>query len=207
MLLLGPYGFRVSICLQRSIGSRDSASLLRELLMGEEKARIVDLGLKDIVRLGARLGIKLLPESKMRARRLDDVERQVISSARIHAPDADIITVVNLIELKKRFNITSEHTPDALIVTKEGFLGRLIGKGGERINAIEKDVEMRLRGVELTLDFKPFIRAVHPVSWIYKHIVDVDFPGPNLAVKVESDAYGAFVGQKGLLQKLSRHRC
>lgn len=165
--------------------------------MGEEKARIVDLGLKDIVRLGARLGIKLLPESKMRARRLDDVERQVISSARIHAPDADIITVVNLIELKKRFNITSEHTPDALIVTKEGFLGRLIGKGGERINAIEKDVEMRLRGVELTLDFKPFIRAVHPVSWIYKHVVDVDFPGPNLAVKVESDAYGAFVGQKG----------
>lgn len=182
---------------QRSIGSRDAASLLRELLMGEEKARIVDLGLKDIVRPGARLGIKLLLESKMRARRLDDVERQVIASARIHAPDADIVTAVNLIELKKRFNITSEHTPDALIVTKEGFLGRLIGKGGERINAIEKDIEMKLRGVELTLDFKPFIRAVHPVSWIYKHVVDVDFSGPNLAVKVESNAYGAFVGQKG----------
>ena len=182
---------------QRSIGSRDAASMLRELLMGEEKARIVDLGLKDIVRPGARMGVRLLLESKMRSRKLDDVERQVVSSARVHAPDADIITVVNLVELKKRFNITSEHTPDALIVTKEGTQGRLIGKGGERINAIEKEVEMKLRAVELTLDFKPFIRAVHPVSWIYKHVVDVDFAGPNLAVKVESNAYGAFVGQRG----------
>lgn len=182
---------------QRSIGSRDAASLLRELLLGEEKARIVDLGLKDIVRPGARMGIKLLLESKMRGRKLDEVEKQVVSSARIHAPDADIITVVNLLELKKRMNITSEHTPDALIIVKEGFQGRIIGKGGERINAIEKDVEMRLRAIELTLDFKPFIRAVHPVSWIYKHVVDVDFAGPDLAVKVESNAYGAFVGQKG----------
>ncbi len=182
---------------QRSIGSRDAASMLRELLMGEEKARIVDLGLKDIVRPGARMGVRLLLESKMRSRKLDDVERQVVSSARVHAPDADIITVVNLVELKKRFNITSEHTPDALIVTKEGTQGRLIGKGGERINAIEKEVEMKLRAVELTLDFKPFIRAVHPVSWIYKHVVDVDFAGPNLAVRVESNAYGAFVGQRG----------
>ena len=182
---------------QRSIGSRDAASMLRELLMGEEKARIVDLGLKDIVRPGARMGVRLLLESKMRSRKLDDVERQVVSSARVHAPDADIVTVVNLVELKKRFNITSEHTPDALIVTKEGTQGRLIGKGGERINAIEKEVEMKLRAVELTLDFKPFIRAVHPVSWIYKHVVDVDFAGPNLAVRVESNAYGAFVGQRG----------
>ncbi|MEM0325579.1 MAG: PhoH family protein [Desulfurococcaceae archaeon] len=183
---------------QRSIGSRDAASLLRELLMGEEKARIVDLGLKDIIRPGARMGIKLLLESKMRGRTMNEVEKQVMSSANVHAPDADLITVVDLIGLKKKFNITSEHTPDALIVVKEGFQGRLIGKGGERINAIEKDTELKLRAVELTLDFKPFIRAVHPVSWIYKHIVDVDFAGPNLAVKVESNAYGAFVGQKGV---------
>ncbi|MEM4534610.1 MAG: PhoH family protein [Desulfurococcaceae archaeon] len=183
---------------QRSIGSRDAASLLRELLMGEEKARIVDLGLKDIIRPGARMGIKLLLESKMRNRTMNEVEKQVMSSANVHAPDADLITVVDLIGLKKKFNITSEHTPDALIVVKEGFQGRLIGKGGERINAIEKDTELKLRAVELTLDFKPFIRAVHPVSWIYKHIVDVDFAGPNLAVKVESNAYGAFVGQKGV---------
>ncbi|MEM4769666.1 MAG: KH domain-containing protein, partial [Desulfurococcaceae archaeon] len=152
----------------------------------------------DIIRPGARMGIKLLLESKMRGRTMNEVEKQVMSSANVHAPDADLITVVDLIGLKKKFNITSEHTPDALIVVKEGFQGRLIGKGGERINAIEKDTELKLRAVELTLDFKPFIRAVHPVSWIYKHIVDVDFAGPYLAVKVESNAYGAFVGQKGV---------
>ncbi|MEM4904301.1 MAG: PhoH family protein, partial [Desulfurococcaceae archaeon] len=182
---------------QRSIGSKDVASMLRELLLGEENTRVIDLGLKDIVRPGARRGIKLLLESKMRSRVVDEVEKQVLASARVHAPDADLITVVNVTDLKKKYNITGEHSPDALIVVKEGHLGRLIGKGGERIGAIEKDVEMKLRGVELTLDFKPFIRAIHPVSWIYKHVVDVDFAGPNLAVKVESDAYGAFVGQKG----------
>ena len=182
---------------QRSIGSRDSASMLRELLLGEENARIVDLGLKDIVRPGARRGIKLLLESKMRSRQLDETEKLVLSSTRVHAPDADIVTVVNLIDLKKIYGITSEHTPDALIISKEGYQGRVIGKGGERIQAIEKDTEMRIRAVELTLDFKPFIRAVHPVSWIYKHVVDVDFAGPNIAVKVESSAYGAFVGQRG----------
>jgi phosphate starvation-inducible protein PhoH len=182
---------------QRSIGSRDSASMLRELLLGEENARIVDLGLKDIVRPGARRGIKLLLESKMRSRQLDETEKLVLSSARVHAPDADIVAVVSLIDLKKIYGITSEHTPDALIISKEGYQGRVIGKGGERIQAIEKDAEMRIRAVELTLDFKPFIRAVHPVSWIYKHVVDVDFAGPNIAVKVESSAYGAFVGQRG----------
>lgn len=182
---------------QRSIGSKDSASMLRELLLGEENARVVDLGLKDIVRPGARRGIKLLLESKMRNRALDEVEKQVLSTIRIHAPDADVITVLNLIDLKKIYNITSEHTPDALIVSKEGYQGRVIGKGGERINNMERDLDLKLRAVELTLDFKPFIRAIHPVSWIYKHIVDVDFAGPNLAVKIESNAYPPFVGQKG----------
>jgi len=190
---------------QRSIGSRDSASMLRELLLGEENARIVDLGLKDIVRPGAKRGIKLLLESKMRSRQLDDVEKIVLNSARVHAPDADIVTIVNIVDLKKTYNITSEHAPDALIIAKEGYQGRVIGKGGERVQAIEKDTEMKIRVVELTLDFKPFIRAVHPVSWIYKHVVDVDFAGPNLAVKVESNAYGAFVGQKGVHVRFIDH--
>ncbi|MEM4757250.1 MAG: PhoH family protein [Desulfurococcaceae archaeon] len=190
---------------QRSMGSRDSASLLRELLLGEESAKVIDLGLKDIVRPGAKRGVKLLLESKMRNRALNDLEKQVIASARIHAPDADIITAIDLTDLKKRYNITSEQSPDGLIIVKEDYLGRIIGKGGERITAIEKDTELKLRAVELLLDFKPFIRAIHPTSWIYKHIVDVDFAGPNLAVKVDSDAYGAFVGQKGIYIRFLDH--
>lgn len=178
-------------------GERDGATVVREVLLGEEKAKVVDLGIKDIVRPGAKRGIRLLIETKMRNRKLNDVERNVLDTARIHAPDADIITVVEFIDEKKTFNIESENVPDAIIIVKEGSLGRLIGKGGERIESIEADTNLKLRGVELTLDFKPLIRAMHPVSWIHRHIVDIDFAGPELAVKVETDAFGAFVGQKG----------
>ena len=176
---------------------RDGATVMREVLLGEEHAKVVDLGLKDIVRPGARRGIRLLIEMRMRNRPLNEVEKRVIEAARIYAPDADVITVVEFIDAKKQFQITAEHVPDALIVVKEGYLGRLVGRGGERIQKIEQDTELRLRAVELTLDFTNIIRAVHPVSWIYKHVVDVDFQGPYLAVKVRSDEFGAFVGQRG----------
>ncbi len=176
---------------------RDGATVMREVLIGEEKAKVVDLGLKDIVRPGARRGIRLLIELRMRNRPLNEVEKRVIEAARIYAPDADVITVVEFIDAKKQFNITAEHVPDALILVKEGYLGRLVGRGGERIQKIEEDTELRLRAVELTLDFSNIIRAIHPVSWIYKHIVDVDFEGPYLAVKVRSSEFGAFVGQRG----------
>ncbi len=182
---------------QKPYERSDGASLLREILLGEETAKVIDLGLKDIVRPGARRGIRLLLEMRMRRRILNDIEKQIIDSARLHAPDADIITVVEFVDEKKTFDIQSENVPDALIVVKEGHLGRIIGKGGERIESIEADTGLRLRAVELTLDFKPFIRAIHPVSWVYKFITDVDFAGPDLAVRVESEAYGAFVGQKG----------
>ncbi len=182
---------------QKPYERSDGASLLREILLGEETAKVIDLGLKDIVRPGARRGIRLLLEMRMRRRMLNDIEKQIIDSARLHAPDADIITVVEFVDEKKTFDIQSENVPDALIVVKEGHLGRIIGKGGERIESIEADTGLRLRAVELTLDFKPFIRAIHPVSWVYKFITDVDFAGPDLAIRVESEAYGAFVGQKG----------
>ncbi len=49
--------------------------------------------------------------------------------------------------------------------------------------------------------FINMIRAIHPTSWIYKHIEDVDFKGPELAVWVRSDEFGAFVGQRGFYVK------
>ncbi|BES81502.1 PhoH family protein [Pyrodictium abyssi] len=176
---------------------RDGATVMREVLIGEENAKVIDLGLKDIVRPGARRGIRLLIEMRMRNRPLNEVEKRVMEAARIYAPDADVITVVEFIDAKKQFEITAEHVPDALILVKEGYLGRLVGRGGERIQKIEQDTELRLRAVELTLDFTNIIRAIHPVSWIYKHVVDADFEGPYLAVKVKSDEFGAFVGQRG----------
>ncbi len=176
---------------------RDGASIVREVLLGEETAKVVDLGLKDIIRPGARRGIRLLMETRMRNRKLSDTEKNIIDIAHVHAPDADIVTVVEFIDEKKQFQIEVEGVPDALIIVKEGYLGRLIGRGGERIESMEADTGLRLRGIELTLDFKPLIRAIHPVNWIHRHIADIDFAGPDLAVKVYSEAFGAFVGQKG----------
>lgn len=179
----------------------DGATLLREALMGEENAIVIDLGLKDIVRVGARRGIKLLLEVRMRKRKLNDVESRIYDVAKLYAPDADIVTVTEFLEEKKRYGISSEHTPDVLIVTKEGHLGRLVGRGGERINKIEQEVGLKIRSIELTLEFKELVRAIHPVSWIHKHIVDADFAGPYLMFRVRKEEFGPFVGQKGFYVK------
>ncbi|UXD21462.1 PhoH [Ignicoccus pacificus DSM 13166] len=177
---------------------KDGASLLREILLNEPGASVIDLGLKDIVRPGARRGIRFMMELRMRRRPLSESEKAVIEAGRIYAPDADVITVVEFIDAKKRFGLEDiEHVPDALVVLKEGHAPRFIGKGGERIARIEEDSGLRLRTVELTNDLKPFITAIHPVPWIHKHIVDVDFAGPQLMVKVNEAEFGAFVGQKG----------
>jgi len=176
---------------------RDGASMAREILGNEPTARIVDLGLKDIVRPGAKRGVRLLMELIMRKRELNDVEKRVLDSAKVFAPDADIITVVDLTEPARRWNIQSEHVPDALVIVKEGHLGRFIGKGGERIEKIEEDTGLKLRAIELTLDLKEIIRAIHPVSWIHKHVVDFDFAGPQLRIKVPREYMGAMIGQRG----------
>ncbi len=180
---------------------KDGATALREVLLNEETARVVDLGLKDIVRPGAKRGIRLLMELRMRKRELNDLERKVYEAAKIYAPDADVITVVEFVDEKKKFEIEQEHVPDALIIVKEGHIARLIGKGGERIAKIESDTELKLRAVELTLDLGNIIKAIHPTPWIGKHIIDVDFAGPQLVVKVSAREFGAFVGQRGMYVK------
>ena len=175
----------------------DGATLVREVLLGEEDAAVIDLGLKDIVRPGARRGIRLALELRMRKRELNEVEKKVLESANLHAPDADIITVLEFTEEKNTFEISSKTVPDVLIVVKEGYLGRLVGKGGERIRAVEQDLGLRIRAIELTLELKNLITAIHPVSWIGRRIVDVDFAGPEMVVYVKKDSIGAFLGQKG----------
>jgi len=183
--------------LQSVLGADSSGVvMLREVLLGEEKAKVVDLGLKDIVRPGAKRGIRLLLEMKMRKRPLSNVERSVVEAAKIYAPDADVVTVLDLMDDKRAFDITAEHVPDAIVIVKEGYLARLIGKGGERISKIEEETQLRLRAVELTLNFVELIRAMHPVSWIHKHVTDADFAGPNLRVKVKEE-FGPLSAKRG----------
>lgn len=186
---------------QRQGFEAESALLARDILVGEETATVVDLGLKDIVRPGAKRGIKLLFELQMRRRSLDDVEKSVMDSIKIHAPDADVVTVVNLQDAKRKWGIDTEHVPDALIIVKEGHLGRLIGTGGQRIAGIESDTGLKLRAIQLTLDFKEIIRSIHPVSWIHKHIQDFDFAGIELRLAVSPEHMGPMMGQKGAYVK------
>ncbi len=189
--------------LQRPLGiEKDGATLMREVLLNEENAMVVDLGLKDIIRPGAKRGLKLMFELRLRRRGLNDDEKKLIDVIRVHAPDADVVTVVGFRDIKESLDIKSENVPDALIVAKEGYLGRVVGKGGERIKAIENDSGFKLiRTVEMSLDFKQWIRTIHPMSWITKHIVDVDFAGPELQVTLRREM-GAFVGPRGTYIRL-----
>jgi len=175
----------------------DGATLIREVLMGEEKAIVIDLGLSDVVRPGAKRGIKLALELRILKRKLNNIEKSILDIAKIRAPDAEILTVIEMTKEKKDFDITSEVVPDALIIVKEGSLGRLVGRKGERIHLIEKETGFRLRAVELTLDFSRLITAVHPVSWVGKHIKTVDFVGPEFQVGLTGEGIGAFLGQGG----------
>jgi phosphate starvation-inducible protein PhoH len=181
----------------RSKEASNTSSLLRDVLVGESKAKVVDLGIKDIVRVGAKRGIKLVLEYLMRSRSLSENELKSLEVIRAHAPDADIVTIVDLDEDVKKYELPSEHIPNLLVITKQGHLGRLVGKGGERINAMEKDLNKKIRAVELTLDFTQLIRALHPISWIWKRVKDVDFVGTYLVVKMPTDFLGPFIGQKG----------
>lgn len=183
----------------------DPSALIREVLLSEEKSYVVDLGVKDIVREGAKRGLRFLLEYKLRSRVLSDEEKKIADVIKAKAPDADIITVADITEAKKAYEISQEHVPDALVIVKQGHMGRLVGRGGERINSAEKELDKRIRGVELNLDFKEMIRALHPTSWIWKHITEVDFAGPNLQIKVYDDVIGAAVGQRGSYVRFLDH--
>lgn len=175
----------------------DGATLIREVLLGEEKAKVIDLGIKDIVRPGARKGIKLLIETRMRKRELSPDERKILDIIKTHAPDTDIVTTITLTEEKKKFEIKAEQVVDSLVIAKEGYLARLIGKKGERISKIEKETGMKIRAVELTLNFKEIITAIHPLPWTHKYIEEIDFKGPNLTLFIEKEGLGPILGQKG----------
>ncbi|RLE70374.1 MAG: PhoH family protein [Thermoprotei archaeon] len=177
-------------------GRVNGAALAREVLLGEDRTFVVDFRIADIVRPGARRAFKLTLEMKLRRRSMSEEERKVMSLAYAHAPDAEIVTVVDLRGLKEKYRV--RNVPDMLLISKEGYLGRLIGRGGERISRIEKESGYALRGVELSLDLRELISSIHPIGWIKKHVVNVDIVGVNLEVEVSSREFGAFVGQRGL---------
>jgi phosphate starvation-inducible protein PhoH len=117
---------------------KDPSSIIREILLSEEKAKVVDLGLKDIIRPGAKKGLRLLVELMLRSRNLGIEDKKILETILTHAPDADIVTVMDVSKLKNSLNIKGEICPEVIILTKTA--GRLIGKGGERIQKIENSL-------------------------------------------------------------------
>jgi phosphate starvation-inducible protein PhoH len=174
---------------------KDPSSIIREILLSEEKAKVVDLGLKDIIRPGAKKGLRLLVELMLRSRNLGIEDKKILETILTHAPDADIVTVMDVSKLKNSLNIKGEICPEVIILTKTA--GRLIGKGGERIQKIENSLGKKTRTIIFSLDFKEWIRAIHPILWIHKHISEVDFAGPRLRVKINKEEAGAFLGYGG----------
>ncbi|MEM4485727.1 MAG: PhoH family protein [Zestosphaera sp.] len=179
------------------VRNQDPTSVMREILAGEARAVVVDLGVKDIVREGAKMGLRLVMEYLLRTRKLTDPELKTLETVRLKSPDSDVITVLDVVRVASGLNISFEHLPNYVVVVKKGHLGRLVGKGGERISAIEKELGVRVRGVELDVDITDLIRAVHPVSWVWKRVLDVDFKGAYVSIEIEEGVFGAFVGQKG----------
>ena len=187
---------------QRGAIGGDGATLIREVLLGEEETKVIDLGIKDIVRPGAKKGIKLFIETRMRKRELSPDEGKILDIIKTHAPDTDIVTIVTLTEEKKKFEIKTEQVVDSLVIAKEGYLARLIGKKGERISRIEKEAGIKIRAVELTLNFKEIITAIHPLPWTHKYIKEIDFKGSSLTLSIEKEGLGPILGQKGVYIRL-----
>ncbi len=177
--------------------SRDASSVLRDILAGEPKAIVVDLGVRDIVREGAKMGLRLMMEYMLRTRKLKESEAKVLEAIRVRSPDADVITVLDLLDYMRKTEISPEHVPRFLVIVKKGHMGRLVGRKGERITAVEKDVDARVRGVELDVDLTELIRAVHPISWIWKRVEDVDFKGSYVAITIDENFFGSFMGRRG----------
>lgn len=173
---------------------------LRELLLGEDDAAVVDLGLRDIVRPGAQKAVRLLLELKMRKRQLSDEEMRVKSEVSRIAPDADIVTVIDCRPEKRASSIPGEvkSAPDMLVVVKQGHHGRAVGKGGERIQKAEEATGYVLRVVEAGLDLAQYIKALHPLPWVSRHILEADIEGNTIVVRVEEGKAGPILGQRGV---------
>ncbi|MCI4408846.1 MAG: PhoH family protein [Thermofilum sp.] len=175
--------------------TRNTAAIARELLLGEERSLVINMGVNDIVRPGSKRGFKLALESRLRRRSLSEEENKVKAVLQSHAPDADIVTVVWLKDLKEKYS--SQSAPDVLAIAKENTLSRLIGKKGERINKAQEEAGVHIRAIELTNDLGEIVKAIHPVGWIRKHIESVEIEGAELVVYVDPEEYGAFVGKQG----------
>ncbi len=196
--------FAADPVLQETI-REDGARALRQTFEKMEEAAFVDLGIADIIRPGARRAVWLLLKNKMKLKPLTEEEKKCLEVIMKHAPDARVVTVLDLRKLKEEHEIKGE-TPDFLIVAEAGTVGRILGRGGRRIQAIEKELGARVR----VIDFSPsekilhdLFLAIHPVPGkLRRAIQEIDIRGFKLVVVVAEKVAGVLFGKGGSYVRL-----
>lgn len=184
---------------QSSMNADNPVLVIRSLLLREPEAMVIDLGLRDIVRPGAKKALKLLLEFRMRKRNMSENEKKVKQTYELIAPDVDIVTIIDTKIMKNRIGLSeSVSAPDYLIVVKEGHYGRAVGKNGDRINKVEKELGIKARVTEASLDFLDLIKAIHPSPRAISKVREIDLQGGDLVLYVEPNYAGPIFGQKGV---------
>lgn len=176
----------------------NTIKILREVLSNQSNAYIVELGLKDVVREGAKLGLKLLLETKLRRREMSKEEREIANLILEEVENIEIINVLDLRPLKEEIGITSRTVPDVVIIVKEGQAGKIVGKGGKTIQSLEQKLNMNIRVLELSTDLREYFRVFHPAGKLSKELKDIEIKGPYLYLYVTKEQRPIVLGTKGI---------
>ncbi|MEM4773033.1 MAG: PhoH family protein, partial [Nanoarchaeales archaeon] len=86
--------------------------ILKEVLSNQSNSYIIELGLKDVIREGAKLGLKLLLETRLRKREMSKEEKEIADLIMEEVENIDIINVLDLRKIKEEVGIKSKTVPD-----------------------------------------------------------------------------------------------
>jgi len=172
--------------------------ILREVLSNQANSYTVELGLNDIVREGAKLGIKLLLETKLRRREMSKEEQEILNLINEEVENVDIVTVFDLRKIKEEIGAVFKTVPDVVIIVKEGQAGKLVGKQGTMIQEIERKLNLKLRVLEIGLDLREYFRVFHPSGKLAKELKDLELKGPYLYIYATKEQRPIIIGSKGV---------
>jgi len=172
--------------------------ILREVLSNQTNSYTIELGLNDIVREGAKLGIKLLLETKLRRREMSKEEQEILNLINEEVENVDIVTVFDLRKIKEEIGAVFKTVPDVVIIVKEGQAGKLVGKQGTMIQEIERKLNLKLRVLEIGLDLREYFRVFHPSGKLAKELKDLELKGPYLYIYATKEQRPIIIGSKGV---------
>lgn len=172
--------------------------ILKEVLSNQSNSYIIELGLKDVIREGAKLGLKLLLETRLRKREMSKEEKEIADLIMEEVENIDIINVLDLRKIKEEVGIKSKTVPDVVIIVKENQAGKLVGKQGQTIQSLQNKLNLNLRVLEITLDLREYFRVFHPSGKLAKELKDIELKGPYLYIYATKEQRPIIIGNKGV---------